>query len=902
MSYDKSKFTFTRVDGQSKLDVSMKLDVTTLDEAVGTYTNVPVSTFTMTEGYTIGEVGEQSIDPAAGTATHREVTDTTSDTSFLNRGDYVIASYDGTQVWEGIVRQVDTSVETDTGYAVKRGKDNIRTISYQLSSIELLLLSRTVRWDYLPQESAYDRLSRWVHVDTSTMAESHTPQLSALVEGDDFTGYKSLLEVIREFSTATKLPVRLAPELGPNWVQVFDDSVPWTDQPLVPQVGFETGADWATDFSYENGTPSGLEVKKGDTRFIAFNPPHAVNVFGYVLPVIKLTQTFGKEYQAQLDLDAAGSGADPLAAGEVTAIVKANEAPVVAAPQGMSPLWGYNPRDFGAKGDGVTDDTAPLQKCLDAAAKVNAHVRIPAGTYLTSLPLRVSPTTMVQGEGKYSTYIQQVNADQDGIHFVYTNPQEGIALRGGLRDISVNGTRGGTGVGIYAAILNADGTIATGKPLFGGEFLNVMVRYFSSHGFWFRGFFGSVVSHCDSWENGGHGFFFDGGTIGLDGYGTYQTSTRVDTCYANACDGWGYYATKQQYSTYQNTSCDSCTEGAYYLRDCTAIAFLACGAESTEATLVTSGDPNEVGLPDPDYRPMPYGWKIVASVGGGTTGITFTSCWNYGLTKTGWWFAPDDVTTDQNFTVQATMTDCTNLTITNVAAEFVAVVRVEKNADVTFINNKFRPAPETNRAKIVSLSADSLTMFIGTNGYGNEPGGISRTLTSPRLYPYTDSVQAINPYTQNTTTPFAITGGNPALVPFAAIGMPGQTAPVLEAIVAAQTGDAQTVFVAAPEYTIVRPTSGHAALFDVQDAATNSLFTVQQGSGVTISPRAVALRIPIYNSASAAYAAVSSGTRHGALILVDSVSANGTTDDVGLHLCLGIGDSFYAMPNGYPPI
>ena len=43
-----------------------------------------------------------------------------------------------------------------------------------------------------------------------------------------------------------------------------------------------------------------------------------------------------------------------------------------------------NISDFGAKGDGKTDNTTAIQKTIDAAAKTGATVLIPAGTFLTS--------------------------------------------------------------------------------------------------------------------------------------------------------------------------------------------------------------------------------------------------------------------------------------------------------------------------------------------------------------------------------------------------------------------------------------------------------------------------------------------------------------------------------------
>jgi len=76
-----------------------------------------------------------------------------------------------------------------------------------------------------------------------------------------------------------------------------------------------------------------------------------------------------------------------------------------------------NVRDFGAVGDGVTDDTAAMQETLDAAYGAGGHgidyhfsrvVIIPAGTYRTTAPLTICNTwgAHVIGAGMSSTIIR----------------------------------------------------------------------------------------------------------------------------------------------------------------------------------------------------------------------------------------------------------------------------------------------------------------------------------------------------------------------------------------------------------------------------------------------------------------------------------------------------------------
>src|SRR5699024_5621646 len=72
----------------------------------------------------------------------------------------------------------------------------------------------------------------------------------------------------------------------------------------------------------------------------------------------------------------------------------------------------WNVKDFGAKGDGLTDDTESIQKTLDLAFKENEYnfpvVYLPPGTYLISKPLesvRNGEYVEIRGSGIRSTRI-----------------------------------------------------------------------------------------------------------------------------------------------------------------------------------------------------------------------------------------------------------------------------------------------------------------------------------------------------------------------------------------------------------------------------------------------------------------------------------------------------------------
>lgn len=74
--------------------------------------------------------------------------------------------------------------------------------------------------------------------------------------------------------------------------------------------------------------------------------------------------------------------------------------------------------DFGAVGDGVTDDTDAIQNCIDQAAIEGFTVHIPRGTYLVSSSLQFPTSTTlhsveVSGEKQESSY--EWNADKPSV-------------------------------------------------------------------------------------------------------------------------------------------------------------------------------------------------------------------------------------------------------------------------------------------------------------------------------------------------------------------------------------------------------------------------------------------------------------------------------------------------------
>ena len=78
----------------------------------------------------------------------------------------------------------------------------------------------------------------------------------------------------------------------------------------------------------------------------------------------------------------------------------------------------FNVKDFGAKGDGSTPDTAAIQKALDAAGKVQGTVYFPSGNYMCR-DLKMRSYTTVLGEPQWST---RYEALRNGPVFILDSP------------------------------------------------------------------------------------------------------------------------------------------------------------------------------------------------------------------------------------------------------------------------------------------------------------------------------------------------------------------------------------------------------------------------------------------------------------------------------------------------
>ena len=216
-----------------------------------------------------------------------------------------------------------------------------------------------------------------------------------------------------------------------------------------------------------------------------------------------------------------------------------------------------NVKDYGAVGDGTTDDTAAIQTVITAAIALNTSVAIffPAGTYVVNSTLTCDPTTqasskvVLYGEGPSASVIQAKAGFSASklLHFGASGTT--TRMQGsGLSKLGFNGNNlpaSGGVAGVY--VFNAyrcvfsdlavdsfgtgDGFASAGHTSgVAGDpcnqsnvFHNIYVRNSGKAGYYFRGEKSSMFDLLQADGNAEQGFFFDSETVG----GTTETTECV---------------------------------------------------------------------------------------------------------------------------------------------------------------------------------------------------------------------------------------------------------------------------------------------------------------------------------------------------------------------------------------
>ncbi|MFJ2567869.1 glycosyl hydrolase family 28-related protein [Streptomyces sp. NPDC087568] len=228
-------------------------------------------------------------------------------------------------------------------------------------------------------------------------------------------------------------------------------------------------------------------------------------------------------------------------------------------------------KDFGAQGDGTTDDTSAVQAAVDAASAAGGGtLYIPAGRHIIAGTLTWASGVTAIGAGSRVSILQSTNQNNDCI--------TGSDIRDvTLQGLQLSGPGRGFGSGVRFTRVSAPAT--TGITL-----RDMLIQSFGGDGVFCHQLAGSVLHRVRVRTCGGVGFHLQAPQDTVLG----GASTSLVGCSVEGCVTGGYWLDGMAYTSLAGCAVQQSPVG-YRLDGCTGVSLTGCGAEQCTTGLTVYG-------------------------------------------------------------------------------------------------------------------------------------------------------------------------------------------------------------------------------------------------------------------------------------------------------------------------
>jgi hypothetical protein len=157
-------------------------------------------------------------------------------------------------------------------------------------------------------------------------------------------------------------------------------------------------------------------------------------VFGKITFGSATLKSIGVSQSSSSDSGSGGSSGDGNGGGDSSSNPITTTTPI---PQGTALCQGTNVKDFGAKGDGNTDDTKAIQSAVTSAGNTKSTVCFPAGRYILSGEISFNASGFVRSDG--GALLEQTCSTCKIFSFInqYAITVQGIKFLGGTKQIAI---------------------------------------------------------------------------------------------------------------------------------------------------------------------------------------------------------------------------------------------------------------------------------------------------------------------------------------------------------------------------------------------------------------------------------------------------------------------------------